>query len=583
MVFVFGMNMNASNFTVQMLHTPNYNGQAMNKLLRILLTLSILLFSGIDKVFSQEWRIVERIMLGEDLDGFQYLETLELLNGDVIVCSEFNHGNNTGEAVSRQSGLSLIYSDGEEISRNEYFKPWYQEMSRLYLFEKDEEIYFLTAYSPDHDINSVNYFKNSDNPPTEAIIGLYKLDSSLNIVESYEHPFPIDTFEDLENEYWSLYPNHLCGNINIYSAFEDNGIITGSYTKEVSYSEKPRGNDSVFFFKMDFDGNLLLNKGYETHESSLTCFRQQMVKNDNGYIVYYRNSESSYPDYHHSRVEYYDNNFNFIDTRYVNMPGHPPYNQNGFREHCIMRSNHNTTYVSTGSRSLTIPSRDDNVRLYEFDDNLDNSTEVLPVLRYSERETNEIDRTSSRGLDMTSKGDIFFAYTLNYGSMRQGDSWVIIEKLDSDFDTIYTLFYDDGEKIHTEVVSIQATSDDGLLLVTHSYYVGDICNRWSAVSKFPASAFDPDNIEEVHAHNLHLAVAYPNPGGDVMNIRTSLRNCTLQVYDMQGRMVHKQEITDDVTSVDASNWQRGTYVWELGTGNGNEYGSRILESGKWVK
>ena len=36
------------------------------------------------------------------------------------------------------------------------------------------------------------------------------------------------------------------GNINIYPAFEDNGIITGSYTKEVSFSEKPRGNDSVF-------------------------------------------------------------------------------------------------------------------------------------------------------------------------------------------------------------------------------------------------------------------------------------------------------------------------------------------------
>ena len=81
---------------------------------------------------------------------------------------------------------------------------------------------------------------------------------------------------------------------------------------------------------------------------------------------------------------------------------------------------------------------------------------------------------------------------------------------------------------------------------------------------------------------LKVAVAYPNPGGDVMNIRTSLRNCTLQVYDMQGRMVHQQEITDDVTSVDASGWQRGTYVWELGTGNGSGSGNGN-GSGKWVK
>ena len=75
---------------------------------------------------------------------------------------------------------------------------------------------------------------------------------------------------------------------------------------------------------------------------------------------------------------------------------------------------------------------------------------------------------------------------------------------------------------------------------------------------------------------------YPNPGGDVMNIRTSLRDCTLQVYDMQGRLVHQQEITDDVTSVDASKWQSGTYIWKLGMRN-EELGIKEVEEGKWVK
>ena len=97
------------------------------------------------------------------------------------------------------------------------------------------------------------------------------------------------------------------------------------------------------------------------------------------------------------------------------------------------------------------------------------------------------------------------------------------------------------------------------------------------MAKFPASAFV--SIEEAHAHNLKVAVAYPNPGGDVMNIRTSLRNCTLQVYDMQGRMVHQQEITDDVTSVDASSWKSGTYVWKLTINNEQ----LTVEEGKWVK
>ena len=87
---------------------------------------------------------------------------------------------------------------------------------------------------------------------------------------------------------------------------------------------------------------------------------------------------------------------------------------------------------------------------------------------------------------------------------------------------------------------------------------------------------------EAHAHGLHLAVAYPNPGGDVLNIRTGLRNAVLSVYDIHGRKIHEQEITDDVTSIDASKWQSGTYIWKLGMRN-EELGIKEVEEGKWVK
>ena len=87
------------------------------------------------------------------------------------------------------------------------------------------------------------------------------------------------------------------------------------------------------------------------------------------------------------------------------------------------------------------------------------------------------------------------------------------------------------------------------------------------------------NIEEAHANKLHLAVAYPNPGGDVLNIRTGMRNATLQVYDLQGRIIHQQEVTDEVTNIDASKWNSGTYIWKLKVENGK----LKVEEGKWVK
>ena len=139
------------------------------------------------------------------------------------------------------------------------------------------------------------------------------------------------------------------------------------------------------------------------------------------------------------------------------------------------------------------------------------------------------------------------------------------------------MYYTSGEDGNfIEVNSIVSTKEEDLLLVGYGNSLnGD--KSWNFATKFPASAFV--SIEEAHAHNLKVAVAYPNPGGDVMNIRTGLRNATLHVYDMQGRKIHQQEITDEVTSIDASKWSSGTYIWKLKTENGK----LKVEEGKWVK
>ena len=67
-----------------------------------------------------------------------------------------------------------------------------------------------------------------------------------------------------------------------------------------------------------------------------------------------------------------------------------------------------------------------------------------------------------------------------------------------------------------------------------------------------------------------------------MNIKTGLQNTILTVYDINGRKIHEQEITDEVTSINASNWNSGTYVWKLGMRN-DELGMKVVKSGKWTK
>ena len=532
-----------------------------------------LLLCRVNIVFSQEWEFKE---IGVGDERLYPGEVVELSNGNFLVSSSFSYRSGAGDFYSEHPALMLMSSDGNEIVRNSFFRPGLCSVTfRPYLFENNGELYMLTTYSPDHDSTYFNYFKKYDNPPTDAIIGLYKIDNNLDIVESYEHVFPIDTFEIRTND-WEIHPNELSGHIFMFSAFEDEGNITGAYFKTVSDSnDNSRGQDSLFFFKMDFDGNFLVKKGYEQATSgggeSAAYGRQHIVKDNNCYKLYKRKGGANY----HGAVDYYDNDFNYITTKHIMQSGNISPHSNLIGSITVARSNHNTTYLSTSTRSMDNPAHDEDVRLYEIDDDIDNDSDILPVLNYVERGTSQWDFVPVRGVDVSFDGKVFYAYSLNVGLYGNNDSWIMIEVFGDNLDTISTFYYD-NVNVTDQIKSIKATKDGGVIMLNTSKD-RNTYESWTSIIKFPASAFV--SIEEAHAYNLHLAVAYPNPGGDVMNIRTSLRDCTLQVYDMQGRMVYQQEITDDVTSVDASNWQRGTYIWELKTENGK----LKIEEGKWVK
>ena len=96
-----------------------------------------------------------------------------------------------------------------------------------------------------------------------------------------------------------------------------------------------------------------------------------------------------------------------------------------------------------------------------------------------------------------------------------------------------------------------------------------------AVFRVPKGTFD--GIDEVHDNGLKVAIAYPNPGKDALNIRTALQNAHVEVYELTGKLIHNQQITDNITPITTTSWPSGTYIWKV-IANGKE-----AESGKWVK
>ena len=167
---------------------------------------------------------------------------------------------------------------------------------------------------------------------------------------------------------------------------------------------------------------------------------------------------------------------------------------------------------------------------------------------------------------------------MNVGASLGGDSWVVIEQLDHDFNTLREVYYStDSDLMWYCAESITTTMDGGVLMTAQTKKLSDQNQQGSVVVKFPSEVFD--GIDEAHANGLKLAIAYPNPGGNEMHIRTAVENATVEVYDMNGRLVAQQPVTETETVLDATDWVTGTYVWKVVS----TQTAREIESGKWVK
>ena len=168
-------------------------------------------------------------------------------------------------------------------------------------------------------------------------------------------------------------------------------------------------------------------------------------------------------------------------------------------------------------------------------------------------------------ISMVQIGDVDrrkFWFGLEYdglGNPRAKETWV--EGIGSDFGLLWSGYYGVYDGWHC-------------LLCFHQY--GELV--WQN-PEYNTCSYPYDAIEENKDSEISV---YPNPGNNTLNICTALQNACVEVYDMNGRMVCRQEITENVTSINAEGWPSGSYVWKVvaGTSTGSV---TEAESGKWIK
>jgi hypothetical protein len=486
------------------------------------ITLIILtLIMGV-KIYAQDW-IYNNEAFPIDSVFFSYGDAVELSDGRISASAVKFFRSGVGDFYTTHPAVMLLSHNGTLVAQNDFFRPGYWGSTNPFVFERDGELFALTSYSPDHDSTYFNYFMNYDDPPTDAIIALFKLDDKLHVLESYEHSFEIDTFENTSDQFWNMMPQEHSGNIFIYSAFVDEGNIVGVYSKTSTYCPtEPRDHDSVFFFRMDFQGNFLDKVGYETSKSGmayhLACRRYHMVKTETGY-QYFVQSSGGLIGYgadgaRQGTVFYLDEHFNILNYKQFKHYNIIPNNQsnNTFYNISVCSSHRNTIYLATSARSKDDPSHDEDCRLYEYDNSFETSN-PLPLLNYVDRGTPIWDMPAMyKAVDVANDGSVYFAYTLNVGWASMMDSWIIIERLDADLNTMSELYYElngENDGIYSAALSITATNDGGVMLLLNSYDLEDSNHQWSTIVKFPQETFV--DIKETHYDCHSLVTFYPNP------------------------------------------------------------------------
>lgn len=70
---------------------------------------------------------------------------------------------------------------------------------------------------------------------------------------------------------------------------------------------------------------------------------------------------------------------------------------------------------------------------------------------------------------------------------------------------------------------------------------------------------------------------YPNPGTNILTIKTTLPNSKIEIYDLNGKLIHNTEISHNVISINTESWHSGTYILKF------IFNGQLVKSDKWLK
>jgi len=99
-------------------------------------------------------------------------------------------------------------------------------------------------------------------------------------------------------------------------------------------------------------------------------------------------------------------------------------------------------------------------------------------------------------------------------------------------------------------------------------------SKYSEFEYFVRVYWSVDGVPEATDSRIEV---FPNPGSNSLNIRTTVGNASLQVFDIVGHKVIEMPLTETTTTLNTEKWPAGMYFWKVYSDN------KEAEVGKWIK
>ena len=567
----------------------------------IILTMLLILSNMVRAQFEFEY-IFDSIKNESSCSLFS--DIIELDNGDFIV--------NGRDLANYYTQCIYKFSASGNLIKEKHFKDelkmpgykQYDDEGSPLLVDKNGGYYMFLTYNPIFDTANINYVPGT----FDAKIMMNKLNDDFEIEYSKEMSIGLDTvdWESLWAHYNSVFIPPF---ITIGTVIDDNGEgFVISYEKYIGEHPKhlwEHGNDSTFFLKTDYNLNVNTEGYYEHNRCNNKRHKNHLLHDneENKYIYYtgsdWRENDATKKGFY---IHVFDEDFHFVKESMLPNSDGLGYNTYRFRDNTstcegitLRRTSSHTTIIGGGTEIFNATNNTIEDYFAATCIEINDDAVLLDSMNFAHSDGDSPNyRTgvpSGCSIDFIDENRLFFGATpgayYSYMLMPAVYQFFILRLLDRNLNTLDEVYYNAG--VDSTVLwtnTLKATSDGGCIIAgLYRNYVENpntiiprACH--SVLKKFPPEAFD--GIEEAHANGLKVAFAYPNPGNAQLNIRTSLSDASVEVYDSQGKLIHYQSITDIITPISTDTWPSGIYFWRVLSGISTGVVT-VAETGKWIK